>query len=217
MLHVHRVWYFMVVNFTGNFNTHIHTHCCMQPTCLCDTVGVSVWWELGHREMCIGLVATLKPLCTLFISCWEDAFHKHMVPLTFCNTMFDCVFLLFGWAEGPVWNIPKTRCILKEIQVIVCLFSVYFKSVCYLQYIREAVLILFSLQFHAVNEHLAQQCAAVSNPPCDGIQQRGLSWALTRRDEYGYIWHTILKYVVAYLRTYRRISSMLVLTSSFVL
>lgn len=36
---------------------------------------------------------------------------------------------------------------------------------CYLQYIGEAVLILFSLHFPAVNEDLTQQCTTVSNPP----------------------------------------------------
>ncbi len=41
----------------------------------------------------------------------------------------------------------------------------YVTYVHYLQYIGEAVLILFSLHFPAVNEDVTQQCTIVSDPP----------------------------------------------------
>lgn len=65
----------------------------------------------------------------------------------------------------------------------------------YLQHVGETVLILFSLHFPAVYEDLPQERSLVSNPPWDGIQQRGLPWAFTMQNIQCWKWHKIWSHI----------------------
>lgn len=87
---------------------------------------------------------------------------SHLIKQCFIVFFFSSCW---GVLNAQFETLREMYLILDITNLIMLSLYCMYMHVCYLQYIGETVLILFSLQFHAVNEDLTQQCTRVSNPP----------------------------------------------------